>query len=262
MVTFRPEHVSRLGNRHIIFPTLSQAAFREFIDHRLAAIAELAFKHYKIRVEFSKKFRNRIYEEGVIPAQGIRPLAQTINVFAQDPIAEIFDQKINYDWYTNRRKLKVLADVIDDSEHSSWIIQNGPLKDLRVIFSIPSEYIRSFQMRDEPARSIAAVRLAADIVWGISYYRSIPRLARSNSRLSEQDGIIDFELDLVEQTSQIFSLRNYRIGQLSTLLASYAAEIMIFGEAGLASATKIQLASLEAKRMVGEAGLGGTATPN
>ncbi len=249
---FRPEHVSRLGSRYVVFPTLSEAAFREFIDGRLQMIKGSIFSNYKIVVNFTENFRNRIYQEGVIPSQGIRPLIQTVNAFAQDPISRVFSVKIKQDWYTNRRKMKVSVDVNSQSKYSSWTVVNGPLKGRQFDFVIPSEYVNSLKLRPEPYRSMVALRLSAEAIVGTQHYGQTPNYIKANSTVKGSDGTVVFTNPVTSKNAELLSSH---INKISVLLSSYVAEKMIFGEATEAAQSKIFEATIIAKNLVGESGL-------
>lgn len=253
---FRPEHVARLGSRFVVFPTFSEKSFKEVISKRLDDIKEMAFKHYKIRVEYTENLKERIYQEGVIPSQGIRPLIQTIDTFAVDPLSRLHSEKVKEDFYTNRRKLKVVVDVENGSDKSIWKIENGPLKGKEFLEVIPSEYVITSNLRAEPARSIVAVRLAASIVTGIKFYKKIPEFVRANSRVKNRDGIINFNLEENFEVDNTFALREYYLDQMAHQLAGYVAEKMVFGETGFTSRNELKIASSYAKTMAGEAGMG------
>jgi len=75
---FRPEQIARLGNIHILYPTLSAANFREIIQRESNRIAEQLYSVYNTNLIIQPGTIDFIYKEGVYPAQGVRPLISTI----------------------------------------------------------------------------------------------------------------------------------------------------------------------------------------
>jgi cell division protease FtsH len=77
---FKPEQISRLGNIHVIYPSISKQSFVTMIERRLESHAEIASKHLNnVVMTFGETIREFIYENGVFPVQGVRPLFSTID---------------------------------------------------------------------------------------------------------------------------------------------------------------------------------------
>lgn len=74
---FRPEQISRLGNKFIIYPAFGKQEFYELIDLKLNDISNRC-KKFNIDLLFSESVREFIFRNGVYPTQGVRPLFSTI----------------------------------------------------------------------------------------------------------------------------------------------------------------------------------------
>lgn len=72
---FRNEQIARLGNTHIIYPSLNEDAYRHIIDKLLDEYSS----HFDKSILFDSSIKDCIYNEGVFPTQGVRPLYSTIN---------------------------------------------------------------------------------------------------------------------------------------------------------------------------------------
>ena len=80
LTLFRPEHVSRFGNNHIIYKSLVKEDFEILIDRELDRVSQECITKYGITVHLnSKVLKQRIFDEGVHPTQGLRPLFTTIS---------------------------------------------------------------------------------------------------------------------------------------------------------------------------------------
>lgn len=75
---FRNEQVARLGNTHIIYPSFDCASYKAIINKLLDKYAMKFLEVTGTLVEFDDLIRKCIYDEGVFPAQGVRPLLSTI----------------------------------------------------------------------------------------------------------------------------------------------------------------------------------------
>lgn len=76
---FKPEQISRFGNNHIIYPTISKEGYIKIIHSKINELIENIRKSEEINIELSDKFIDVIYRNGVFPAQGVRPLISTVN---------------------------------------------------------------------------------------------------------------------------------------------------------------------------------------
>jgi len=76
---FRPEQISRMGNCHIIYPSLSKNSFEVIIERKIAGIIERVKATAGIDLVVDKSINKLIYDNGVFPTQGTRPVFSTIS---------------------------------------------------------------------------------------------------------------------------------------------------------------------------------------
>lgn len=76
---FRPEQISRFGNEHIIYPSLSKQSFNLLIDRKINETISRVASSNNIKVHVDQSIKELIYANGVYPAQGTRPLFSTIS---------------------------------------------------------------------------------------------------------------------------------------------------------------------------------------
>ncbi len=91
---FRNEQIARLGNNHIIYPAFSEHSFYALINLELKNIADKYQNKFGIQLEFTDNFIQLIYDEGVFPTQGTRPLFSTIYQFVNAKFPELFSKNI------------------------------------------------------------------------------------------------------------------------------------------------------------------------
>src|SRR5262249_24134873 len=75
---FRPEQVARLGNNHVVYPSLDRAAYQRMIAELCARWAEEASRTSGLQTEAGADVRDEIYANAVFPAQGTRPLFSSV----------------------------------------------------------------------------------------------------------------------------------------------------------------------------------------
>lgn len=75
---FRNEQVARLGNNHLIYPSFNKKGYRMLIRKNLDRIAMYVKEKINVRINFNDSVIQVVYDEGVFPSQGVRPVLTTI----------------------------------------------------------------------------------------------------------------------------------------------------------------------------------------
>lgn len=89
---FRMEEISRLGNIHLIYPAFNSHFYRVFIANELSQIAERFEKAVGLKIEYATSIQEMIFEEGVVPSQGFRPLKSSIRFLIESSLANMLKQ--------------------------------------------------------------------------------------------------------------------------------------------------------------------------
>jgi hypothetical protein len=76
---FKPEQVARLGNEHVIYPSLSRHAYVQLIDQGCDRYARDTAASCGLHFEVDASVREQIYANAVFPAQGTRPLFSSLH---------------------------------------------------------------------------------------------------------------------------------------------------------------------------------------
>ncbi len=76
---FRPEQVARLGNQHVIYPSLSRSAYQRLIARTCAQYVDEVERRAGLRFDVAPPVLDEIYANGVFPAQGTRPVFSTVH---------------------------------------------------------------------------------------------------------------------------------------------------------------------------------------
>ena len=76
---FKPEQVARLGNEHVIYPSLSRRAYQQLIEQGCARYARETEARCGLRFEIAASVGDQIYANAVFPAQGTRPLFSSMH---------------------------------------------------------------------------------------------------------------------------------------------------------------------------------------
>jgi len=76
---FKPEQVARLGNEHVIYPSLPRRAYEQLIEQGCARYARETAARCGLHFELDASVREQIYANAVFPAQGTRPLFSSLH---------------------------------------------------------------------------------------------------------------------------------------------------------------------------------------
>ncbi|HDY87482.1 MAG TPA: AAA family ATPase, partial [bacterium] len=95
---FKPEQISRMGNTHIVYPSLSKASYCTIIDKKVNELIETV-KFHDVEIEVDQSVKDFIYRNGVFPVQGVRPVLSTVSAVLGNSIPEFIlfaiENKVN-----------------------------------------------------------------------------------------------------------------------------------------------------------------------
>lgn len=85
---FRPEQVARLGNHHVIYPSLNRAAYQRLIAHTAQGYVDQVQARCGLRFDIAQPVLDAIYDNAVYPAQGTRPVFSTVHAVLGSPLVD------------------------------------------------------------------------------------------------------------------------------------------------------------------------------
>jgi hypothetical protein len=91
---FRPEQISRFGNNHIIYQSLNKEAYKKIIINKLNEENRKIKEKLEIELHYNQSIIDYIYNNGVIPVQGTRPLFSSINNYYRNSLPLILLEMI------------------------------------------------------------------------------------------------------------------------------------------------------------------------
>ena len=86
---FKPEQVARFGNIHLIYKSLRKIDFEHLIQEELVKIIKKNKEHFGVDIEISQKFNQLIYQNGVFPVQGVRPVFSSITDIVEANLSKL-----------------------------------------------------------------------------------------------------------------------------------------------------------------------------
>lgn len=243
---FRNEQIARLGNNHIIYPAFNRKTFERIIILELDKISEKIKRDYQIELKIEDSLLDLIYNEGVYPTQGTRPVFSTIYQMVGSKVGKMISQL-----YLNNIKADSIVMKVENE-----IIKITYYNKAKKVFSfseIPTlnlSKLRKNKKDDEQA--IVAVHECGHALISIFLLNTIPEVIYSKTADANAAGFIytDFKWKYISK-KEILSRIGYYLGGI-------IAEKIIFGEENITTGSEsdIEKATNFTTRMLKDSGMG------
>lgn len=255
---FAPKDVSRLGARHVVFPTLSRKSFQQLILAQAQHIVAEATQHFNLKLSVTGRLLERVYKESVVPSQGVRSIASSVNEFLNDPLGDVYFNLLEkHPELLQAKKLSVVVDASPRAKISTWIIRDENGKTIHKLnYPIPNTSLESTKPHKGDKGKQVAIHEAAHATVAISLLRQLPTRIKSNTSKPGAGGFITRP----NRPEGNIELRSNMIDELAVILAGYVAEEMVIGETTCGPSSDLERASMLAKTMVFNLGLGASKT--
>lgn len=215
----RLEEIARLGNNYILFPSISKESYRKIIDFKLEEISATFYRIKNIKLKFQKSIKEFLFSEGVIPAQGIRPLLSTIDRHIKANLSKVYSEI-----FTHRNKIDLIS---LGCKNGSLIAHYQLGKKLQFITELvlTGEKVRKEKEISQELQAVIAVHESGHAIASTILKKRIPQIIFSASCLPETIGYTRYDRNDNDL------LNSKRVMEtIVTLLAGLAAEKVIFGK--------------------------------
>lgn len=206
---FKPEQISRFGNRHVIYPSLNKKTFEKIIDNKIQKTVEF-IKTKNIHIQVDDSIRKAIYDNGVFPAQGTRPVLSTISSVFEGVIPDILMES-----------LSLGSDNVIVSYENGNIV--GTIKDKKIYkpFIGAIDSIRDKNKKDLDMKTIYSIHEAGHAVVFASLFGESPLQIISNSASTERGGFVNIK--------SVALRKDIVLNRIRVVMAGVAAEEIVFG---------------------------------
>jgi len=244
--TFRHEQIARLGNIHLIYPSLNSQAYRRIIAESLNKISHNYFQKHHLEFVFSKSILEMIYAEGVTPAQGVRPIQSTINQLIVSNIGQVINQMSKF----RKKPDRAVFSVTDENVVVQFIQNNVHLGSMQ--YAVDLEISRLRKIRHDDNQAIVAVHESGHAVIDIVLLKMIPDRILSRTADASVNGFVD--ISTKPDFHSVTIIRN----EIVSLFGGMAAEEIIFGHEHVTagSGSDLTQATRRATAMIRNRGMG------
>lgn len=215
---FRPEQIARLGNNHVIYRAFKNEHFEELIRRELNRVSLFIKEQFGFDIHYHSSVCQLIYQEGVFPAQGTRPVLTTIKNYIEAWFGKIVIEAID-------RKLNVsCVEWSFENDAYTFVFKNK--KDLVLAICEEKVNLKMDSLRKTTDRNLqahTAIHEAGHAVLAVMTLQILPSVIVSKSAAENADGfcLINFPEGL--------TTRETLMKDIIICLGGYVAEKMIFG---------------------------------
>ena len=230
---FRKEQIARLGNIHIIYPSLSKNTYKNIISTKVDEIAKQLKEKTGVKLVVNQHLLDLIYTEGVIPTQGIRPLLTSINYYIKNTFSSAINYALLNNYQFNLIKLNGLNRMIDVAYYQEDALVNTYLLPIETPISDLKNNINEDQIL------ITAVHESGHALVHIFMKNEFPETILCNSSSANSLGFM-----LSKPQERLVSFQDIK-DKIATCFGGMLAEEIIFGKNNitLGNHLDIQMAS-------------------
>ena len=245
---FRNEQISRLGNNHVIYPAFSSETYRQLILMELEKTGKVNFEKFGIRLVFTENFCNLVYQEGVYPTQGTRPLFSTIYQMVNTKIPFLLSENFLKGLNAN----KISFDFINPCMKYFFYNDDEKCHELEIPMQLNLEKLRAPEKDDMQA--ITAVHESGHAIVSMSVSHVLPEYICSTSADAESSGFV-----VIKNKWNYFS-KQEGVRRIAEFMGGLMAEKLIFGDEKITRGAEsdIERATQLAAKLVKDYGMGNT----
>ena len=250
---FRNEQIARLGNIHVIYPSFSEQNFRDIIDLSLNAYKKEAYNLSGYTLDFDDTIKNIIYDEGVYPTHGTRPIFSTVHEIVKSRFPNIiryicengFKDTVNTIKYTFDNDTNLIVVYLYD-------IDGVAISDIKFEIRLRLKKLRDSNINDEE-QALCALHESGHFVMYAKLFGKMPEKLVSKTTDTNTGGFLMEDIDEVKKKISKRDMLN----EIRVLLGGYVAEKISFGEEMTSGASNdLFRATQLASRLVRRFGMG------
>lgn len=222
---FKPEQVARLGNNHVVYPSLSRSTYQKLIEVAVRRYLQEIEASSGLRFEVTDAVRDQIYANSVFPTQGTRPVFSSVHGLMSGPLVDFTL------WALEEGATPGQVLTIDVDPDAGLLVSRWGERMHTVPIALEISRLR--QRPDSDMRAILAVHEAGHGLIYALLFQQAPLEIRINMA-TFSGGYNSFNALKVKTRSNLLEA-------VCVALAGRAAEEMVFGKESLSSGSESDL---------------------
>lgn len=215
---FRNEQISRLGNNHIIYPAFNEYTFKEIIKRELNKISLTIKEQFSVSLSFTSQFEEVLYNEGVYPTQGTRPLFSTIYQFVNSKIPKLISEIL----LREKEVETILFNATGNTIHYHFKEEEKVLFSIDELVELNLEKLR--RPTHDDYQAITAVHESGHTIVSIVASNKIPEYVCSTSSDTQSSGF------MVSINNKKYLSKQELLQRIAIYMGGLLAEKIVFGE--------------------------------
>ena len=250
---FRNEQIARLGNIHVIYPSFSEQNFKDIIELSLNRYKKEAYELSGYNLVFDDTIKKIIYEEGVYPTHGTRPIFSTVHEIVKSRFPNIIRYICENNLKDNVYEIKY---TFDNNTNLIVIylydIYGFAISDIKFEIKLRLKKLRDSDSTDEE-QALCALHESGHFVMYAKLFGKMPEKLVSRTTDTNTGGFLMEDIDEVKKKISKRDMLN----EIRVLLGGYVAEKLFFGEEMTSGASNdLYRATQLASRIVRRFGMG------
>lgn len=243
---FRTEQIGRLGNQHIIYPAMNRRTFQQIISLELDKIARKAKDNFGLQLHFEPSLHALLYNEGVYPTHGTRPVFTTIYQMVQSRMGTVVSEMLT----------RNLVDcTVHFLAHSKGVIvefRKGEKVRHTLLFEQEFALEKLRACKRDDVQAITAVHESGHAILAALLMRVAPEVVYATTTAVGSAGFA-----YIRNKWKYISRKEITL-QLAMMLGGLAAEKVVFGEENVTTgaSSDIERATKLVTEMLKECGMG------
>ncbi|MCC5917790.1 MAG: hypothetical protein JJU02_10755 [Cryomorphaceae bacterium] len=242
---FRPEQIARLGNTHIIYPVFNASQYAEIISQKLESIRNFIWQSENINLEFDLSINRFLYDEGVFPSQGVRPVISSIRHYIEAHLGRICTE-----W--NRIKEKdnhIFMEIEGNCIRVDFLLHTLEIHQIKIPLHNKIHALR--QSKRDDFQAVTAVHEAGHVVCNGILLKQLPVVVYSQTTNEKNGGF------MLNDQGYTLQFQNEILPRLAVFLGGIAAEEFVFGKENISTGSSgdIQKATRMVLDMLRECGM-------
>jgi Peptidase family M41/ATPase family associated with various cellular activities (AAA) len=210
---FKPEQVARFGNIHLIYKSLRKKDFEVLIEWEVEKVVRKNKELFDVQLEVDHHMNELIYQNGVFPVQGVRPVFSSVIDILETNLAKILFESL----MAGQHKIGIDYDF--EGKKIVARLGNGKTVDIPYVGRV--DKIRQANI-DDVVANVSVHEAGHAVVYGVLL--GLAPLQLKSKVASNYVGGFTFP-------HQIHQTKQTMIDKIKIYLAGGLAEDLVFGEA-------------------------------
>ncbi|QIL72416.1 AAA family ATPase [Diaphorobacter sp. HDW4B] len=238
---FRPEQVARLGNQHLVFPSLDRKAYERLIADACSKQVDAVRSALQLDIELTPAVLKTLYQNAVFPVQGTRPVFSTVHAVLGPSLgsAAVWAmQKLAQAGLAHRRsQCRLQLDMSDDGKQLVMRLQRVDETDSIAEQSI-ALHLEIDKLRERAQPDFRALLAVHEAGHGL-VYALLNHCAPTDVRIN----VASFEGGYASYAPRVAESRRMARDEICVTLAGRAAELWVFGKDAVTTGAEEDLSS-------------------